>query len=111
MATPTVADFAYRAGDTVDETFTLLDGVGAPFDFTGYTISADLKERDVTDDSPVIASFGVYDVAPGTFRLKLAADDTNLVGTFTYDAQIVAPDGTIATLFAGVIVFDQQVTR
>lgn len=108
----TKADFTDVQGDTLRIRFPLDDAAGDPLVFDGITIRADVKQRNPTDDSPVLESFAVESTEPGAMTLRLTATQTaGFVGTFAYDVVLTTADGEVDTPFEGEITWIQKVSK
>ena len=108
-------------GDDYSEamTFAQDDGSGA-YDLTGCALFFTVKERasDLDVDALIRHESGdgnltITDAAAGeaTHLIGHAETDVLLTGVFRYDYQVVAADGTVATLERGKLVIRADVTR
>lgn len=84
---------------------------GQPVDLTGYTALAHIR-CGYADDYPAILATLQTTVAGSDVVLALHRDETTkLAGTYRWDLQLTAADGTRHTVTAGAVYVEPEVTR
>jgi hypothetical protein len=107
-------DWEYVRGDSFQRTFTVKQG-GQPFDFTGWSVAAQIRERPNAD---ILESFTATVVAPATdgrLRIQLTTDQTrSLPANARWDLQVsldADPDNNTHTLLEGFVCVKGDITQ
>lgn len=107
-------------GDDYSQTLTLTADDGGPYDLTACTLWFTMKARisDADDDAVVQHQSGdgnltITDAAGGEASHVIPASETDglALDLYVYDYQIIAADGTVATVERGKLLVRADVTR
>lgn len=111
---PAEYDIEHRQGQTFDRTYNITIG-GSNWNLTGYT--ANMHIRSTASSTTLVASFSTSDgsivVGNGTLRLVRSASYWSAIApkTYVHDIELVAPNGTVSTVWFGKFVLNAEVTR
>ena len=78
-------NFSMMAGDTLPVVVNVVDSLGTPFNFTGYTLACKIREYDASGLVVVTktTASGITATSGGVVTISLAAADTaTLAGTY-----------------------------
>lgn len=107
-------DWEYVRNDSFQRTFTVKQG-GQPFDFGGWSVTAQIRER---PDADILESFVAIVVAPaidGRLRISLTTTQTgNLPSNARWGLQVsldADPDNNTHTLLVGFVKVKGDITQ
>jgi hypothetical protein len=105
-------------GDTIPETFFVVDSLGSVYDITNHAFNLTLNTlRNPPNETtqvlqlleqtptPTEAAQGQVNFAPSTIQADLP------IGRYYYDVQMTYPTGAIQTIFTGTITIRQDITK
>lgn len=114
IKSPGRKDWEYVRNDSFQRTFTVKQG-GQPFDFTGWSVAAQIRER---PDADILESFAAIVVAPATdgkLQISLTTAQTgNLPPNARWDLQVsldADPTNNTHTLLVGFIKVKGDITQ
>lgn len=104
---PVTADLSAYHGDTWAQTFRLLDAADTPTNLAGATVAA-WARTPAGDVETLVAA--IVDETDG--RVTIGFDDPPPdPGTYTYDVEVTAADGSVTTWVRGTLTVQRDVTR
>jgi hypothetical protein len=108
---PSKANLAIYQGDDYAAVVAVLDSSGAPADLTDLVAKAHIRVGYADTHPEVVMEIGTT-VNMNYIDLSISAADTEkLSGNYRWDLQLLAPDGKIVTILAGVVTVTREVTR
>ena len=88
---------------------------GTAFDFTGYTITMTIRERNAVSDTLVLTNVGdstttgiyIEDPKSGVFYIQIRKEESALIAanSYTYVIDFTSPGGDLTAFLAGDISF------
>lgn len=101
-------------GGTFIQTNQWTDGIGQPFNFTPWTVDAQIRAS-YTASAPVVANFGIVFVGPkssGSYQMVLSSVSSSLLtgSAYYYDVRITA-GSEIYYLANGKLTVSPAITR
>jgi hypothetical protein len=110
-----MTDLVRKRGDTYADEFQLTsETTGALIDITGYTflLTIDPEKSPVDDTNNLYQLTGSITVAAtGLVEFAPSAVQTDLLGSYYFDAQLTSPAGRIRTFDSGKYKFVQDITK
>jgi hypothetical protein len=118
MMTPAKYDLPCRAGSTFRKSFSFKDSDGNVLNFTGYTARMHVRLDPESDDPPLVeltTENGRIAISGEEGILELFISDSVTSGfpseTYSYDLELIAPNGDVDCPFYGKFKVTGEVTR
>ena len=110
-----MTDLTRKRGDTYADEFQIKsESTGLAIDITGYTflLTVDPEKRPTTDANNLFQLTGSITTAlSGLVEFAPSAANTDVLGTYYFDAQLTDPAGRIRTFDSGKYKLVQDVTK
>ena len=110
-----MTDIERKRGDTYADEFELTsESTGLVIDITGYTFLLTIDpEKDPVDDTNNLYQLtgNITDAANGLVEFVPTEANTDLLGRYYFDAQLIGTDGRLRTFDSGKYKFVQDITK
>jgi hypothetical protein len=106
------ANLAIYQGDDFAAVVTVYNGTATPPDLTGYTVQSQIRLGPADTNPDVVVEIATALHPPNTINLSIPRNITvQLSGSYAWDLQLTAADGTVSTVIAGLVTVTPEVTR
>lgn len=105
----------YTRGDDISIPIQIVDENDLPLDISDWTVFFTVKQKlsDVDDDAKIKKTITSHtDPTNGETQIALSRSDSNLIGSYLFDLQVLTDNDEIKTIIPdGIIIFKRDVTQ